>query len=137
MTKTIKIYTDGSWSSKKKSVAGWSYVAIVDNQVVHQENGRASGDSQQVGGELKAVMAGLLWCYENGYEHVEIHYDYTGVRHWALREWKAKKDLPKKYVSFVSTLMKVLHVKFIKVDAHTGNQWNELADELAKKAIRL
>lgn len=137
MANRVKLYTDGSWSSNNKGVSGWSYIAVVGDKVMHYDNGQAPGTSQQIGGELKAVMAGLLWCYKNGIKEVDIYYDYTGIKHWALGEWKAKKDLPKKYQGFVSPLLTVMDIQFVKVAAHTGDELNELADQLAKKAIGL
>lgn len=135
MEQTIKIYTDGSWSSKKPSVAGWSFLAVLDGKIIHCQYGQASAVSQQIGGELKGAMAGLLWAKTNGFSTIEICHDYTGVAHWAKGEWKPKKELPKKYAQFMKGALVGSSVSFTKVDAHTGDMFNELADQLAKKGV--
>lgn len=135
MKQTIKVYTDGSWSSNKPGVSGWGYLVVLGDKIIHHQYGQAPGDSQQVGGELKAAMAGLLWAKKAGLKEVTICHDYTGVADWADGSWKPKKELPKKYVSFLQTTVNDLSITFEKIPAHAGDPFNELADKLAKKGV--
>lgn len=135
MTNEVKIYTDGSWSSNKPDVAGWSFLVVVGDKIVHYQYGQAPSSSQQIGGELKAAMAGLLWASKNNVSKVNLCHDYTGVAFWAEGTWKAKKELPMKYASFVQSLMRLMTVEFVKVPAHAGDKFNELADKLAKRGV--
>ena len=69
-----------------------------------------------------------------GYEKIYLHYDYTGIRHWALKEWKANNNLTREYRDYFDTIKDKIEVVFIKVDAHTGVKYNEMVDKLAKDA---
>ena len=40
-----------------------------------------------------------------------------------------------KYVEFVKDIKDKIKVNFIKVKSHSNNKYNDLADELAKKAL--
>ena len=137
----INIYTDGSWSDNYPEISGWAYVAVhpermsmdgKNKQIVRIDSGVAPADSRQIGGELKAVMAAVNWSVKLGLDTIAIHYDYEGVEKWATGEWKAKKQLSKLYSEWLSA--QSINIQFIKVAAHTGNLYNDLADVLAKEA---
>ena len=59
-----------------------------------------------------------------------IHYDYEGVSSWAQGKWKTNIKLTKEYASFVKE--SDINIKWIKVKAHSGDEYNEIADSLAK-----
>ena len=101
---------------------------------------RASTDKRfikyrNVAGELFAAMSAIDYAIENKAEKITIYHDYSGIRHWALKEWKSKNELSNAYVKFVSERQDKLKIEFVKVDGHTGDVFNERADELAKFAI--
>ena len=75
------------------------------------------------------------WCRTNGIKKVEICHDYEGIGAWADGKWKANNDLTQGYRDFVADARKDMDIKFVKVKAHAGNKYNELADKLAKKAL--
>lgn len=64
-------------------------------------------------------------------------YDYLGIEKWSTGEWKAKKDLTKDYAAFMQKYMKIINIEFEKVKAHTGVEFNEEADRLAKMAVNM
>lgn len=136
MLNKVAVYTDGSFTDRKPGVSGWGIVVVLNDKVIHEDYGQARPDSRQIGGELKAAMMGMLWASKNGFQHVEIHHDYTGVAWFADGTWKKpKKELPKMYVAFTKKAMAAIDVSFVKVKAHTGNQYNERADALANKGV--
>ena len=92
---------------------------------------------RNVAGEIKGSMAAMQYCLDNGIEEVMIYYDYEGISKWALGEWKANKDGTKEYVRFYDSVKDRLKVRFVHVKAHTGDKYNEMVDQLAKKALGL
>ena len=64
-----------------------------------------------------------------------IYYDYMGIEKWAIGEWKANKKLTQYYADKMAKYRKLLPIVFMKVEAHTGDFYNEQADQLAKKAV--
>ena len=50
-------------------------------------------------------------------------------------EWKTNKSGTQAYKAFYDAIKDDLKVEFIKVPAHSGVKYNELADSLAKDAI--
>lgn len=137
---TIIAYVDGSYD---KGSEMFSFgVVIVQNGKVLTTIQRAVyhevyKDSWQIGGELMGSLVATEWAIEAGYKKIIIHYDYLGIEKWASGEWKAKKPAPKDYVMKFGELKKRINVEFVKVKAHTGVLYNEMADELAKEAIKL
>ena len=69
--------------------------------------------------------------------YITIFHEYEGVAKWVNGEWKAKKPETKKYQDAMTDLMKRIEIKFVKVPAHAGVHFNELADRLAKDACNL
>lgn len=90
---------------------------------------------RNVAGELFAAMSAIDYAVKNNANKITIYHDYSGIRHWALKEWKAKNELSKTYIRFIEERQKILDIKFVKVDGHTGDKFNERADELAKLAF--
>ena len=49
--------------------------------------------------------------------------------------WKANKPGTKKYKEFIVNKRRLIDISFEKVAAHTGDTYNEMADQLAKEAL--
>lgn len=77
----------------------------------------------------------MNYAIKNKLKKVIIYHDYSGIRHWALGEWKTKNELSKVYKDFFELAMKKIEVQFVKADGHTGDKFNEEADILAKKEL--
>lgn len=127
----LKIYVDGSFIN---GACGYGAVIIEDDQVIHEISGNLSGSEyesiRQVAGEIEAAMKSLDWAAENNYFDVQVFYDYKGVECWATKEWKAKNPLTKKYAAYFNNCK--VSIEWVKVKAHSGVEWNDRADELAK-----
>ena len=61
-------------------------------------------------------------------------YDYKGIEAWAKGDWKTNTDLTENYKKYYDKIKDELEVIFIKIKAHSGDYYNNLADELAKRA---
>lgn len=131
-------YVDGS-NLGDGSAFSWGIVLF------NKEKGKVpiSGKSEEerftkyrnISGELFASVNAVNYAIKNKMKKITIYHDYSGIRHWALGEWKTKNDLSKVYREFFQSAMKSIDVQFVKADGHTGDKFNEEADVLAKKAL--
>jgi ribonuclease HI len=131
---TWEVYVDGSWMDGR---TGYGAVILGDGQLVKEGCGSIADvnteGTRQVAGELFAVGWALRWLRDQGVREVHVYYDYLGIEKWATSQWKAKLPLTQRYQAFMKELRQQgMRVIFHKVKAHTGNLWNERADELAK-----
>ena len=132
----VYIFVDGSFSSKRM-VSGWGYVAIRNEQIIHQNNGiltEADTDltSRNICGELKAATEAIIWYSGAGLPGKGIVVaDYSGIISWGLGLWKAGSSVAKEYVEKVSPYID--KIEFEKCSGHSGTIWNDYADELTRK----
>ena len=132
-------YVDGSFNAKKK-VYGYGAVLIDGQQVIKRLCGHGDNEecisSRNVAGEIFAALAAVKYAVEHPeYDGIVIYYDYMGIEKWAIGEWKANKKLTQYYADKMAKYRKQLPIVFVKVEAHTGDFYNEQADQLAKKAV--
>lgn len=130
-----EIYVDGSF---RDDHFGYSAVVVENGSIVKKLSGcsRELHGLRNVSGEIRAVEVALEYCKENEIEKVKIYYDYEGLRSWPLRLWKAKNSLTAGYRDFVVALSAEVTIEWVKIDSHTGDSYNEMADKLAKAALR-
>lgn len=131
-------YVDGSF---EKSIGRYAFGCVLltpDGQEI-RESGSGSDPAgvaiRNVAGEMLGAMNAVKWAQENGYPAVEIRYDYEGVEKWVTGVWRAKIPLTSKYAVHMQEAGKKIQISFCKVAAHTGNHYNEEADQLAKSAL--
>ena len=84
---------------------------------------------------MQGAIFATTWALKNNYQHIEIRYDYEGIKKWVQGEWKAKNKFVKIYVERMNKLMKDINITFTKVMAHSGDKYNDMADSLAKTAL--
>lgn len=132
-------YVDGSFNAKKK-VYGYGAVLIDGQQVIKHLYGHGDNpdclSSRNVAGEIFGALSAVKYAVEHPeYDGIVIYYDYMGIEKWAIGEWKANKKLTQYYANQMAEYRKKLPIVFMKVEAHTGDFYNEQADQLAKKAV--
>lgn len=88
-------------------------------------------NQRQVIGELEATLTVLRWCQDNHVTAIDIYYDYEGIARWATGVWKANNPITQGYQRTVQALP--IQISWHKVKSHSGNRWNNLADQLAKQ----
>ncbi|WP_414848488.1 RNase H family protein [Bacillus sp. IT-79MI2] len=59
------------------------------------------------------------------------------MEYFATKAWRAKNPQTQEYQEFMQKYIRNINIKFIKVKAHSGNEFNDLADRLAKYATNL
>lgn len=131
-------YVDGSF---EKSIGRYAFGCVIltpDGQEV-RKSGSGSDPAgvaiRNVAGEMLGSMTAVNWAIENKYPAVEIRYDYEGVEKWVTGVWRAKTPLTSKYAAHMQEAGKKVKISFCKIAAHTGNHYNEEADQLAKSAL--
>lgn len=131
-----KIYCDGSYDAATKNT-GYGIVVLQDNEVIYTRSDSFYDEygSGNVTGEILGVLEALAYCKEQNITGVEICYDYAGIESWANGDWAANKPISKFYVDELLNKYKGIDIKFTKIKAHSGVEFNEMADKLAKEAV--
>lgn len=131
-------YVDGSFDEKIGKYAFGCIMILPSGEIVRESGNGDNPESialRNVTGEMLGAMFAVKWSIVNSYSSVKICYDYSGIEMWAVGQWKAKTDLTKKYANFMKSNSKNIEISFQKIEAHTGNKYNEEADRLAKIAL--
>lgn len=133
----ITAYVDGSYNAATKE---YSYGAVIfagDKKECFSEkfDNPELATMRNVAGELEGSMKAMRYAVEAGAKELDIYYDYEGIEKWCTGAWKTNKDGTKAYKAFYEEISKKLKVNFHKVKGHSGDRYNDEADELAKKAL--
>ncbi|NLC68720.1 MAG: hypothetical protein GX754_08085 [Clostridiaceae bacterium] len=127
-----EIYVDGSFIG---DTVGYGVVVLKNGRVLKELAGAVMDElykgSRQVGGEIVAVMEALAWCKSENIMKVIIYHDFENLRKWVDGEYLAKIPMTRAYKEYV--LNSGIEIEWKKVAGHSGVEFNERADELAKK----
>ena len=132
-------YVDGSYDH---SVREFSYgVVMIYNGVTDFLLGKSDDknlvEMRNVAGEIMGAKEAMKYCLENYINSVDIYHDYEGVAKWCTGEWKANKSGTIAYKNYYNEIKNKLNINFIKVQGHSGDKYNDIADQLAKNALGL
>lgn len=130
----LVVYVDGSYRNSDKSHSYGVYMFNDEEEYTYSMRFFKDSDMRNVSGEIKGAMRAMEEAAKLGKKKIYLHYDYEGIRSWALGFWKTNKEGTIYYKKFYDSIKDKLEVKFIKVEAHTGVKYNELVDKLAKEA---
>ncbi|NLY77871.1 MAG: reverse transcriptase-like protein [Tissierellia bacterium] len=130
-------YVDGSFDQDS---GYYSYGVIIFTEdgkyeISHKEKDEDMKDMRNVAGEIRGAMVAMEEALKRGKNILYLYYDYMGIEKWASGEWKTNKYGTKMYKEYYDSIRDRLQVVFKKVTAHSGNEYNEKADSLAKKAL--
>lgn len=134
-------FVDGSYLDLEKK-AGFGAI-IVDNLGVETTLYRAYSekncpsllDLRNFAAELQGAMEVIKWAVSYGKKSIKLYYDYEGIEKFANGEWTAKNAFAKEYVSFIDDARNSIDLKFVKVPAHSGIEYNERVDAIAKQSL--
>lgn len=90
---------------------------------------------RNVAGEIMGAQLAMEEALRCGAKSLTIVHDYQGVASWCTGEWKANKEGTKAYKAYFDSLQGRILIQFQKVKGHSGDTYNDLADELAKSVI--
>ena len=138
----IRAYVDGSYDAESGRFSCGVVIVETDAEGGSEttELNAAFDDAEaakqrNIAGEIMGSKLAVDWCKTNGIKKVAIYHDYEGIGAWADGTWKANNDLTRGYRDYVAEARKEMDIEFVKVKAHAGNKYNEIADKLAKKAL--
>lgn len=136
----LSVYVDGSFNVEKNKY-GYGCVFVDKGEVIFETfgggNDPESIKQRNVSGEMLGAMYAVRWAMKQGYKSLDIYYDYAGIEYWVTGAWKAKTDHTKKYAEAMRDWGKSITLAFHKVEAHTGVEFNERADKLAKQGAEM
>ena len=136
--RTLTAYVDGSFS-KKNNLYGSGCVLLEDGEIISQSCFPGYNPEylpmNNVAGEIQAAKAAVKFAINHNYDTVDIYYDYTGIKEWATGNWETNRTATGNYKKYMMEASRQVNINFHKVEAHTGDKYNEMADKLAKKAV--
>lgn len=91
---------------------------------------------RNVAGEIMGMVRAVQYLISHGVKDVTVVHDYEGISKWCTGEWQTKKSGTKSFKKFYDEASKKINIQFIKVKGHSGIQYNERADRLAKLALK-
>lgn len=133
-------YVDGSYNVATKEFS-YGMVLLEAGKVIAKECEKSNDASlaamRNVAGEIKGAEAAMRYAKEHDRKELVIYHDYEGIAKWCLGEWKANKEGTKAYKAFYDAISRQIQITFVKVKGHSGDTYNEMADQLAKQALGL
>ena len=130
-------YVDGSYNSSNKEFSyGMVLIHGTEEATFYQKFvNEELASMRNVAGEIKGAEAAMRYAVEKGFGKLYIYHDYEGIARWCQGVWKTNKEGTKAYKEYFDSIKDRLDVVFVKVAAHTGDKYNEMADKLAKQAL--
>lgn len=152
----LRIFTDGACSGNPGK-GGWACIINLKDKVIKSGGCEEYTTNNRM--ELKAVYEAVKFIAKNieklkrvGYDSLEIHSDSAYVvnaltkgwtENWLQNDWKTKsgedvknKDLWANLITLNNMLSFDFDIDFVKVKGHSGNYFNELADEYAREMLK-
>ncbi len=132
-------YVDGSFDQSTKQ---FSYgMVILENGEEKTFYKKFSDPSlasmRNVAGEIMGARAAMEYAIANNKKRLVIYHDYEGIAKWPLGLWKANKEGTIAYKAYYDEAKTKVSIRFQKVTGHSGDKYNDYADQLAKQALGL
>ena len=137
---TIEIWVDGSCFPQGDGSLrlGWGLLVKKNGVEIHRDKGSdipiSAINHRYVSGEILAILKAIQWCQSQGIKEMTIYFDYQGLESWATGAWRAKLPFTQAYAKAVNESGLTIH--WVKVKAHSGNEENDLVDQLAKEGAQ-
>lgn len=132
-------YVDGSYNIATKEYSAGVVILWKGEEVTFSQKGNDPelAPMRNVAGETMGAKIAMNYALEQRVPTIVIYHDYEGIEKWCTKAWEAKQEGTKKYKQFYEQATKQLEIHFVKVKAHSGDKYNEQADQLAKAALQL
>ena len=133
----LRAFIDGSFD-KKLGMVGSGGVMLVGEKEI--EFSLATTDPKyveywNVSGELLAALHVVKYAIDHRYTSCSLYYDYMGIEMWATGRWKTNNPVTTNYAKVMKEWASQIRIDFHKVKAHSGINYNDRADALARKEI--
>ncbi len=134
----IVAYVDGSYQHSIGTYA-FGCVFLLFDGTIHGVFGNGNNPDtavhRNVAGEMQGAMFAVQSAIRDGYQVIDICYDYAGIEQWVTGGWKSKKPLTKVYAETMRRWGQQIEIRFHKVEAHSSQEFNDMADKMAKRGI--
>lgn len=141
MTDKLTIYTDGACSGNP-GPGGWGAILLYKKHKKEISGGQKNTTNNQM--EMKAVIEALKLLKKESelILYTDSKYVMDGITKWIFswkkNGWKSANKKPVKNLELwqeLDTQAKKHKIEWIWVKGHSGNHYNELVDELARRAV--
>lgn len=137
----IKIHTDGACLGNP-GPGGWAFVAEIDGKI-YEKSGHIENTTNNRAEYLAAIEA-IKFASQFGNEFTiltdsQLLYDTMTkwIYSWEKKNWRKSDGKPVQNLDLVLILWELMHqykIQWAKVTAHSGIEFNERCDKLAKDA---
>lgn len=136
-TEAAVAYVDGSYDVANHRYAAGGIILYKGNEYEFSQafSDEASANLRNVAGEIMGARIAIDYCIEKNIPELVIYHDYEGVGKWGDNLWKANLNMTREYKEYVREAREQMTITFVKVKAHAGDKYNEIADKLAKRAL--
>lgn len=137
--KECDLYIDGSFRKDDKSFS-YGFLVLDGKKKVVEGSRRVFShpwkEYRNVAGELSGAREGIRVAIENGFNIINVHYDFAGIETYVERpdSISKKNDLAFSYLDEINNFKNMVDINFIKIKSHSGNKFNNYVDRLAKNA---
>lgn len=130
-------YVDGSYNVATGEYSCGVVFMTKDDETHIAERGQSEelASMRNVAGEIMGAELAMKRAVEMGLKKLKIYHDYEGIAAWCLGRWKTNKEGTRAYQAYFDSIKDRLEIQFVKVKGHSGDVYNDLADELAKSVI--
>ncbi len=141
MGEKVKIYTDGACSGNP-GPGGWGAVLIYGEHVKNLSGGEpeTTNNRMELKGAIKALNHLKRPCKIDIYTDSKYVKDglTSWISNWKKNGWKTAAKKPVKNAELWQELDKAVQrhdIEWHWVKGHAGNEYNEIADQLAREAM--
>lgn len=127
---TVKVYTDGS-CSPNPGPGGWGFIYFKKDTIFYVKGGESYTTNNRM--ELMSVLEALK--FDSTDKKIVIYSDSQLTINCAKRVFKRNVNIDL-WEQF-DILSKGREIEWIKVKAHSGDEYNEKVDQLAKEGARM
>lgn len=131
-------FTDGSYSSNSPKSGYGCYIKSPKGDVIEISNvvhTKRFKESNNITPEVMAVLESINWAISNEFETITIFYDLELIGKWATDEFKANADIGKFFLKELKKFEDIISIDYVWVKGHSGVEYNEIADRLARQAL--
>ncbi|MBE5928803.1 MAG: RNase H [Lachnospiraceae bacterium] len=136
---TMIAYVDGSYNDAMPAFS-YGMIAFTCDETIRDKNFFVDEElvtMRNVAGEIKGSEAAMRLALDKGCNELHIYHDYEGIAAWCEGRWKTNKTGTIAYKSYYDSVKDKINITFHKVTGHSGDRYNDEADELAKEAFML
>lgn len=137
------VYIDGSFNEATKTYGAGGIMRCTDPDTgercewTFQTDGNdpSIASMRNVAGELLGAQCAIHIADTLKLDNLFILHDYSGIRHFADKNWNSDNPYIQEYTKFVNEMREKMAIYFVQVHGHVGIDGNEYADHLAKLAV--